>query len=203
MFEPAPPEDADGALLEAFIARRDDAAFEKIVRRHGPRVFAVCRRILGQDASADDAFQVAFLTLACKAHSLRKRQSVGAWLYRVAFQVAVRAKAKESRRREVEGRAMQPPRPDPSADVESRETQQILDTELAALPEGDRAVLLLCGVEGQTNQEAAEILGCPIGSMSKRIGRAREALRRRLERRGVVLSMPALAALGSAAEGAV
>src|SRR5262249_43037453 len=98
LFDPSQPGDADGALLEAFLARRDEVAFEALVRRHGPRVLAVRRRVLGQDAGADDAFQVTFLTLACKAGSLRKKQSVGAWLYRVAFQVAVRARAREKRR---------------------------------------------------------------------------------------------------------
>jgi RNA polymerase sigma factor (sigma-70 family) len=203
LFDPAHPEDADGALLDAFIARHDQAAFEKLLRRHGPRVLAVCRRVIGQDAGADDAFQVTFLTLACKARSLRNRQSVGAWLYRVAYQVALRAKTNEKRRRHVEGKAMQPERSTSDTAVDGREVVEIIDAELAALPEEYRAVLLLCGVEGRTHEEAAGILGWPVGSLSKRLARGRELLRRRLTQRGVTLSAAGLVALGSAAQAGV
>jgi RNA polymerase sigma factor (sigma-70 family) len=203
MFDPARAEDADGALLDAFIARHDQAAFEKLLRRHGPRVLAVCRRVIGQDAGADDAFQVTFLTLACKARSLRNRQSVGAWLYRVAYQVALRAKANEARRRHVEGKAMQATPSTSDAVMDGREVLEIIDAELAALPEEYRAVLLLCCVEGRTHEEAAGILGWPIGSLSKRLARGRDMLRRRLTQRGITLSAAGLVALGSAAQAGV
>src|SRR4051794_14253032 len=75
---------ADAALLERFARDRDEAAFELLLRRHGPMVLAACRRLLGDEDDAEDAFQAAFLALARKAGSLARREAVAAWLYRVA-----------------------------------------------------------------------------------------------------------------------
>src|SRR3954471_17946560 len=75
----------DGQLLGCFIERRDEAAFAALVRRHGPMVWGVCRRLLS-DADAEDAFQATFLVLVRKAASIMPREMIGNWLYGVAHQ---------------------------------------------------------------------------------------------------------------------
>src|SRR5215471_17508739 len=95
----------DGELLELYATRRDAAAFEALVHRHGPMVLRVCRRVLRNEADAEDAFQATFLVLARKAAALRRQESVGCWLYGVATRLALRARVEAARRHDREGRA--------------------------------------------------------------------------------------------------
>jgi RNA polymerase sigma factor (sigma-70 family) len=181
-------ERTDVQLLEGFADRGEETAFEELVRRHGPMVFGVCRRLLGAAADADDAFQAVFLVLVLRARSIRKRASVGSWLYGVAYRVASRARA-DARRRHTAHRRLGPPREEPPAETSStEELRPVLDEELERLPDKYRAPLVLCYLQGKTNEQAARELGWPSGSMSRRLARARELLRRRLVRRGVALS---------------
>ena len=182
----------DGQLLEQFLSQHAEPAFEALVRRHGPMVLGVCRRILRNEADAEDAFQATFLVLVRKAGSVQPRELVGHWLYGVAYRTAVRAKALETRRQMKE-------RADPPAgqaqDGIWQDVLPLLDQELSGLPEKYRVPVVLCDLEGRSRKEAARVLGCLEGTLSSRLARARTLLAQRLSRRGVTLSGGALAAL--------
>src|SRR5215471_445198 len=183
----------DRELLERFRRRRDEAAFAALVRRHGPMVWGVCWRVLGDCHDAEDAFQAAFLVLAGKAGSIRRAESLGAWLHRVARQLALRARGRRDRRQRVE--SGRPPDSEaapaagagPSEDLSLREALAIVDEEVGRLPEKFRAPVVLCYLQGKTNEEAARELGCAAGTLKSRLGRARELLGARLAGRGVSL----------------
>ena len=199
----APPaEFSDSQLLQRFVGRRDESAFEALLQRHGPLVWGVCRRVLRNGADAEDVFQAAFLVLAQKAGSIRTQTALASWLYGVAYRLALKARQRAQRRTACERQSAAIPRSEPpDADPELR---TILDEELGQLPDRYRAPLVLCYYEGKTNEQAAQALGWPTGSISKRLARARELLRRRLVRRGVTAPAALVAtALAGAAEAAV
>ncbi|AWM39870.1 ECF RNA polymerase sigma factor SigW [Gemmata obscuriglobus] len=194
----------DGQLLDSFARRRDQGAFAELVHRHGAMVLGVCRRVLGNAADADDAFQAVFLVLARKAAAVRDRERLGPWLHGVAFNAARRLKRSNLRRTARErGRAGQLEQTAGAAD-ERAELHAALDEELARLPDRYRSVLVLCDLEGRTRKEAAHALGCPEGTVGGRLARARELLAARLGARGVCPALGALAgALVPAGAGAV
>jgi RNA polymerase sigma factor (sigma-70 family) len=183
----------DRQLLERFAAGRDEAAFEALLRRHGPMVLGVCRRLLRDPNDADDAFQATFLMLARKANSITKRESVGGWLYQVAYNTALKVKAGAAARQRREGRAGSRLPADPLDEVTGRELLAVLDEELARLPQRQRAPLVLCYLEGKTRDEAAQQLGCSLATLKRRLEEARACLRVRLERRGLTLPTVLLA----------
>jgi polysaccharide export outer membrane protein len=170
------------------------AAFEILMRRHGPLVWSVCRRLLASDHDAEDAFQATFLVLVRKASSIRKQASVASWLYGVAHRIARRACAR-ARQRFGPELADAASSADVLSEASKREVQTILEEELAQLPERLRAPLLLCCLEGRTKAEAARQLGWREGTLSSRLARGRSQLRIRLIRRGVALSVATLASL--------
>jgi RNA polymerase sigma factor (sigma-70 family) len=185
----------DGELLSAFVQRRDDAALAALVKRHGPMVWGVCRRLLRSPHDAEDAFQATFLVLVRKAASIRDRKAVANWLYGVARQTAVRLRAMVAKRHGRERQVTELPEPaareaDPGGDL-----QALLDRELSRLPDKYRVLLVLCDLEGRTRKEAARLLGCPEGTVGGRLARARSLLARRLSRHGVAVSGGTLAAL--------
>jgi RNA polymerase sigma factor (sigma-70 family) len=187
----------DGQLLECFVSRREPAALEALVRRHGPMVWGVCRRILRNHHDAEDAFQGAFLVLVRKAASISPRAKVGNWLYGVAHQTALKARATRAKRRVRERVMTEMPEPAvPEQDL-WREVQPLLDQELSRLPEKYRTVLVLCELEGKTGKEAARELGLPQGTVASRLARARAMLAKRLARHGQAVSGAALGALFS------
>ena len=181
---------SDAQLLERFVRDRDPAAFELLVWRHGPMVLNVCRRVLRREHDAEDAFQAAFLTLVRKAGAIGDGASLGGWLYKVAYRIALRAAA-AARVAPLPAR----PLPDPSAEEPIAglflgELGSALDEEIHRLPDKYRIVFVACCLEGRTAEAAARCLGCPPGTVGTRLARARELLRRRLSRRGFDLSAP-------------
>jgi RNA polymerase sigma factor (sigma-70 family) len=173
----------DRQLLERFTRQQDEAAFTALVRRHGPMVLGVCRRVLDNAHDAEDAFQATFLVLVRRASSIGRPDLLANWLYGVAYRTAKKARANALRRRAHERLAALMPRAEPLVDAAWQDLRTLLDEELHRLPDKYRAPLVLCYLEGKTNEEAARHLGWPPGSMSARLARGRELLRERLEGR--------------------
>jgi RNA polymerase sigma factor (sigma-70 family) len=192
---------ADGDLLDAFLTRREEAAFEALLRRHGAMVLGVCRRVLRHEQDAEDAFQATFLVLARKAASVRPRDMVGAWLYGVACRTALKARAMSAKRRERERRAGQTPRAETADAGASEEVLAQLDAALSRLPNKYRVPVVLCELEGRSRKEVADRLQIPEGTLSSRLAYAKKLLARRLARYGPALSVGALA--GGAASASV
>jgi RNA polymerase sigma factor (sigma-70 family) len=184
----------DGRLLERFAAQREEAAFAALVRRHGPMVLHVSRRVLRHHEDAEDVFQAAFLALARRPASIRKGASVACWLHSVAYRLALRARRKAQKRQEREVRDARAADADPLAQLTARELLTLVDEELQKLPEKFRAPLLYCYFQEKTHRRAAQLLDCPLGTLRSRLERARELLRARLARRGVSLSAALLTA---------
>ena len=176
---------SDRQLVEQFLASRDDSVFEVIVRRHGPMVYRVCWRALQQEQDAEDALQATFLVLAQKLHTVRKHSSLASWLHGVAYRVALKAKAQAVSRQRHE-RAASTSRAVPPDELRWKELRVVLDAELAQLPEKWRLPLILCYLEGRTQEEAAGQLSCSEKTLRRRLDEARAALGRRLSRRGVI-----------------
>src|SRR5207302_1016069 len=133
----------DRELLEGFTELREETLFETLVDRHGPLVLGVCQRVLNHEQDAEDAFQATFLVLARKAGSIRKFESVGSWLYGVAYRLALKLRASAAQRRAHERRVAAMSQSEPSAEVGWRELRPVLDEELHRLPEKYRAPLVL------------------------------------------------------------
>jgi RNA polymerase sigma factor (sigma-70 family) len=184
----------DGELLERFLARRDGDAFAALVGRHGPMVLAVCRRVLRNEADAEDAFQAVFLVLIRKAATIRPRGLVGNWLYGVSHTTALKARDLRARRSAREREAAARPRPEVAAETWN-DGHALLHQELRALPDKYRAAIVLCDLEGEPIKEAARRLGCPAGTLGARLTRGRSLLASRLARRGLTLSGGVIAAV--------
>ena len=185
--------DSDRKLLERYAGSDEQAAFAALVRRHGPLVLGVCRRVLGDGGDVDDAFQATFLILARKAGSVRWRESVGNWLYKTAFRVASKARVAAARRRRHEEAAASTRPVATSCRSDLQELAQVLDEELDRLPEKLRMPLLLCCLQDQTVDEAAQQLGWTFATVKSGLQRGRDVLRDRLRRRGIALSAGVLA----------
>ena len=177
-------EPADPQLLERFIQLRDEAAFAELVRRHGPMVRGVCRRLVHQEADADDAFQATFLVLLSRAGSIRKQRSLASWLYGVAYRLARRARARPPAANDLDRCCAGG---DPGREAAWKELLAILDEELHALPAKYQAPLLLCHLQGQTRDQATRLLGWSLRTLDRRLEHGRELLRVRLSRRGLAL----------------
>jgi RNA polymerase sigma factor (sigma-70 family) len=186
---------SEAELWDRYVRLRDEAAFETLVRRHGPMVLSVCRRILCNHQDAEDAFQATFLVLVRRAASLRSPATIANWLHGVAYRTALEARRAAARRRAKEAAVL--PRTvlpeDPWAEL-----RPVLDQELERLPDKYRIAVILCDLEGKTRNEAADQLGCAEGTVASRLARGRSILASRLARRGFM----AAAAAAALAEGA-
>jgi RNA polymerase sigma factor (sigma-70 family) len=184
----------DGQLLECFLARRDEAAFEALVRRHGPMVLGVCRRILRHTQDVEDAFQATFLVLIRKAVSLRQRELVGNWLYGTAYRVALDMRTANASRQAREKQVWEMPERGALAERDVwQDVRPLLDRELNCLPEKYRVPVMLCDLEGRKRKDVAHRLRIPEGTLSSRLATARRMLAKRLARHGLALSGGALA----------
>ncbi len=183
----------DGQLLDDYLSRQDEAALAALVHRHGPMVWGVCRRVLRNYHDAEDAFQATFLVLVRKAASIASRELLANWLYGVAHQTALKARATTARRKERERQVSEMPEPAVTVQELWRDLQPLLDEELSRLPEKYRVLVVLCDLEGKSRKEVAQQLRCPEGTVAGRLARARATLASRLAKRGVVLSAGTLA----------
>jgi RNA polymerase sigma factor (sigma-70 family) len=175
----------DADLLASFLSCRDENAFAALVRRHGPMVWGVCRRLLYNHHDAEDAFQATFLILLRKAASVRPRDLLANWLHGVAFRTALKAKTMASRRRQRERQLAESS--EPAVAERMDDLAPLLDQELNRLPEKYRVAIVLCDLEGKTRKEAARQLRVPEGTVAGRLARARALLARRLKAQGLDL----------------
>ena len=176
----------DAELLSLFTSRQDQAAelaFVTIVERHGSMVLRVCRTMLRDPHDAEDAFQSTFLVLVNQARAIWVGESLGPWLYRVAHRTSSCSRSAIVRRRHHERNAAASADPVGKADGVD-DLGEVLQSEVARLPEQYRAAVVLCLMEGLTPEQAARRLGWPVGSVHSRLARGRQRLRSKLSRRG-------------------
>lgn len=186
---------SDNDLLDRFVNRGEEAAFEAMLHRHGPLVLGACRRMLIDPHDIEDAFQATFVIFVIKARSIVRGDAVGSWLYRVAYHAAARVRSRSARRRAHEV-------PLAESDVlgsrraqDDHELNPLIDDAINRLPEKYRRAIVVCCLEGKSTEEAARALGCPAGTVGSRLSHARERLRAMLARRGVAVPVAALAAV--------
>ncbi|MHC5542050.1 RNA polymerase sigma factor, partial [Singulisphaera rosea] len=178
----------DADLLDRFASSGDEAAFTTLVERHGTMVLSVCKGVLRDPNDAQDAFQATFLVLVRKARGLQVDGSLGGWLHRVAFRIALQANEDLARRRILERRAVELGVSSGHGSSSTRDDIPVLHEELDRLPEKYRAPIVLCHLEQMSHAQAAEHLGWSVGSIRGRVARGRHLLRTRLVRRGFALT---------------
>ena len=177
----------DAELLKRFVAWGDHPAFAELMRRHGPMVWGVCRRVLTNHQAAEDAFQATFLVLLRRAETLTRPERLGNWLHGVAHRTALKARSSAVRQH---AEVAEPLAPVDDAWAQ-RELAGLLDEEIRRLPASYRVPFVLCYLEHKTNHEAARLLGLPRGTLATRLAAARRRLRMRLSRRGLAATVVA------------
>jgi RNA polymerase sigma factor (sigma-70 family) len=192
LADPLAMAESDHCLLARFLGSRDDGAFAALLKRHGPMVFGVSRRLLHRVEDAEDVAQATFLLLARKGATIRKWASLSCWLHGVAHRLSLQLKRREMNRLKREKRVTAMRRQAEAA-VDSQEIQELLDLALADVPEKYRAALILCCLQGKKQDEAAKELGCPVRTVESRLARGRKLLRKHLANRGLALSAGGLA----------
>ena len=170
--------ESDGQLLARFVAGREEEPFALLLRRHGPMVLRVGRRVLGREQDAEDVYQATFLLLARKAGSIRKAESVASWLHGVAHRLAMKARVRAAARSAHEREAGALRAVDRAPLTGCREFQAALDEALLEVPAKHRAALTLCYLEGKSHEEAAKQLGCAVGTVGSWVARGASRLTR-------------------------
>jgi RNA polymerase sigma factor (sigma-70 family) len=188
LVTPNSDQSSDAELLTRYLNTRDQAAFAALVRRYSPLVWGACRRRINDAHLAEDAFQTTFLALARHAATIRQPSAIGAWLHRAAVRCTAAIRPQRdfmsSTLQDVSARG-----PDPSEAASARDLEQAIDSEIDALPEPFRQAFVLCEVQQRTAIDAAETIGCPVGTVESRLARARHRLRERLTRRGLTVGV--------------
>jgi RNA polymerase sigma factor (sigma-70 family) len=195
-LSPSSASASDTDLLARFVRDQDEAAFAALVVRHGPMVLNACQRVLGHAHDAEDACQATFLVLARKANAIGQPATLAGWLYGVASRIALKGRTRKSKdpSEDPDCRELVDSRPDPLAELTGRELLRIVEEEIQRLPQTYRLPIVLCCLEGLSQEEAASRLDCTPGSLKGRLERGRARLQQRLARRGLSLSA-ALAAV--------
>lgn len=197
---------SDGALLKRFLEQEDQAAFQTLFQRYSGLVMRVCRQVLQNSEEVNDAFQATFIVLARKAQTVKQSEALAGWLHRVALHIALQARARAAKRQTHE-KQVAAMRKEETVDLtDLHDVWPILHDEVNQLPAKYRTPVVLCYLDGKTNEEAASQLNWPVGTVKTRLAQGREMLRDRLQRRGVVLPIGLIGAalLGEAqAEAAV
>ena len=182
------PIQSDEQLIDTFLTGEDEdseSAFEMLVKRHGPSVLGVCRRVLGRIQDAEDAFQATFLVLARKADTIHNRELLGCWLREVAHRTAIRARERRARSTpRMEVLEVEESHSGPEHAASRNELVLLLRAEVDGLPAKYRTLVLHTYMEGKSNEQVARLLHCPVGTVKGRLSRARDLLRARLSRRG-------------------
>jgi RNA polymerase sigma factor (sigma-70 family) len=195
---------SDADLLERYVSRKDEAAFATLVRRLGPMVLGVCRRILRDPHDADDAFQATFLVLVRKAHQVMPRERVGSWLYGVAYRTSLKARAMSIRRRAQHKPLDDLPGPASAGQAPAEsEWLALLDEAVHRLPDKYRLPVVLCDLQGKTRKQAARELNCPEGTVATRLQQGRARVQKRLARHGWPASVGVLTLAASEAAATV
>src|SRR6516162_11542725 len=171
---------SDAELLDGFCLRREETLFAALMRRHGAMVLGVARRVLTSTQDAEDVFQATFLLLARKAGQIRKHRSIAGWLYEVARRLSLKSRAQSVSRSKRERIVASMPNNSTNVGTARSELHEVLDQALLQLPEKYRSVLVLCYLEGRTQEEVAKLLACPLGTVRSRLAQARNLLRARL-----------------------
>jgi RNA polymerase sigma factor (sigma-70 family) len=185
----------DGQLLEDYLSHRQEASLAALIRRHAPMVWGVCRRVLRNHHDAEDAFQATFLVLVRKAASLASPELLATWLYGVAHQTALKARATTAKRRAREKQVTQMPEPAVAEQNLWGDLLPLLDEELRRLPDKYRIAIVLCDLGGKTRKEAARQLRVPEGTLAAQVARGRVMLAKRLARHRLAVSGGALGAM--------
>jgi RNA polymerase sigma factor (sigma-70 family) len=186
---------SDTELLDGFFLRREEPLFAALMRRHGAMVLGVARRVLTNTQDAEDVFQATFLLLARKAGQIRKHRSIAGWLYEVARRLALKSRAQSVSRTTRERLAASMRNNSTSVAGAWSELHEILDQALLRLPEKYRTTLVLCYLEGRTQEEVAKLLACPLGTVRSRLAHGRKLLRARLEKHGFKSTAEAMTAI--------
>ena len=162
------------------VAKGDESAFRRLAGRHAAKAFALTRRMLGNDADAEEIVQEAMLRVWVNAPRWRPDAAFRTWLYRVTFNLCL-----NRRRQKVFApldEASEPPDPSPSAadELERRDMDGLVAKAIGALPDRQRAAIVLTYYEGLSNGEAASVLKTTISSVEALLVRAKRTLRAEL-----------------------